>query len=612
MKRCFISHCSEDITFLNRLEGVFLSRYDQSRHRFYYTSGTNETTLFGDKTGPALRSALHDSDVMIAVITDSYLRSVICIAEISTFWYLKKPVIPIVFNQDGIDFLKVLMEEDIIYVDLSDRRPEHVKNCANKMIKTLANYGYIPDDPSLAEQELSGLFSDGEQAVPRRAYIGSGQNYANIDQYCEKYGISRLKNTSLPIADLVARIKDCKELFIVATTGANLINALSSEFLPSALAGGMKLTVLIPNRWSAYISDVAEIESPDTAEEHKARFVREFDSVVYNLKYCLDQAKAISTDSYGEIRLGCAGTSIRQTVLLAVWEDRFWGWLSMTIPPKRTVDGTPSLEFSGSAEKASFGKLIYDHVQAIRDLAVRKNAFIDLSQNADFHEFYLENEGAEKYWKALYETAKQNSFMREGETELIEVAAQHPLRPDGRPGKEFARRLDCGIELYRQLQKEGRDVKFYIPGSVHCQDPCSLSESGRAYLASKGIPEDIILGEEENLRYKGDLGVYNTADECFVASRIFLEGDYRRLHCICSPNQILRKKLFYIAFGVIPFYYTVNTESMAHDDIYELFHSLPNIIMKDQTWQGSDSDEGNRTRKERNPRLWEKGGRNRM
>ena len=56
-----------------------------------------------------------------------------------------------------------------------------------------------------------------------------------------------------------------------------------------------------------------------------------------------------------------------------------------------------------------------------------------------------------------------------------------------------------------------------------------------------------------NRRYKGEQGVYNTADECFVASRIFFDGDYRRLHCVCSPNQIQRKKLFYIAFGVIPY-----------------------------------------------------------
>ena len=52
----------------------------------------------------------------------------------------------------------------------------------------------------------------------------------------------------------------------------------------------------------------------------------------------------------------------------------------------------------------------------------------------------------------------------------------------------------------------------------------------------------------------------------------------------------------------IPYFYTVSTDEMAHDDIYEIFHSIPNILLNDHDWQGPDSADGNRTRRERNPK----------
>ena len=604
-KKCFLSHSSRDVKFLNDLEKLFRSYYDKDVYSFFYTSGVVDSTYIGDKRSDAIRKALQESDIMIAVITDSYLRSIICIQEISVFWYLNKPIIPIVFDKDSKDFLAELMGEDIIYIDLENKEKENIELNASKMINSMTNNGFIVSDKDQARIDLIGLFTQSEQGRPQRPYIGSGENYHNIDQYCEEYGINLFKNTNLPLNELIRRIKGCDHLYILVTTGSNLINALSSEFLPSALAEGMSLTVLLPNRRSSFISDVAEIEAPEDCEKHADRFEREFDSVIYNLKNCLKRATAINPDNCGEVYLGCSYNLIRQTVILAIQNDKIWGWLSITLPPKRTVDGTPSFEFSASVGSVSAGKLIYDHIISIRDLAIKRDSFYPLSECLDFHEFFLENKGAEDYWRNLYTIAKQNTLSKDGEYDLIEVAAQHPLRSNGTPGKEFAKRLDRAVSLYNQLREEGTNAKIYIPGSLHRfkgkTDPLPLSESGKYYLMSKGIPEIDLLAEEENLRYKGEQGVYNTADECYVASQIFLNGDFHRLHCICSANQIMRKKLFYIAFGIIPYYYTVSTEHMAHDDIFELFHSVPDIIAFDHTWQGSDSIQGNRTRRERNP-----------
>ena len=75
------------------------------------------------------------------------------------------------------------------------------------------------------------------------------------------------------------------------------------------------------------------------------------------------------------------------------------------------------------------------------------------------------------------------------------------------------------------------------------------------------------------------------------------------MYCVCSPNQMLRKQLFYLAFEVVPQFYTVPCDNLAHDAIYELFEAIPDVIYKDHTWQEIDSVNARRTREDRMPRL---------
>lgn len=123
---------------------------------------------------------------------------------------------------------------------------------------------------------------------------------------------------------------------------------------------------------------------------------------------------------------------------------------------------------------------------------------------------------------------------------LVEVAAQHPLKEGKFPGEEYAKRLDISCELM------GEDVYIYLPGSLHVPDEISLSEAGKEYLLQKGVPEDrLIITEDE---------VYNSTDECKVASRILVENEFAELICICSPAQLMRKALSYISFWSISFF----------------------------------------------------------
>lgn len=190
---------------------------------------------------------------------------------------------------------------------------------------------------------------------------------------------------------------------------------------------------------------------------------------------------------------------------------------------------------------------------------------------------------------------------------LIEVAAQHPLVEGKRPNSEFSARLDAAYNLYVELRNRNvGPVKIYVPGSIHMMDgvcdEVSLSSAGCTYLIELGVPQEDLFGDEENLKYKGSLGVYNSSDECYVASCLFKEEAFGEFHCVCSPAQLLRKALSYISFGCLPLMHSVPCKEMFHSYVDEAFLYIPRLLADASGLQGEDSAEANRLRELRKPK----------
>lgn len=599
--KCFVSYCSDDVTVVEELTNILIKidsfeMFNTSTYKFGIPAGEDRAEI--------IRIALREADFLIAVITDSYLRSVICLSELSAFWYAGKKVIPVVYTQKGYQVLLDLFGKDIIYIDAVNafQNRDNSTKAAQDFIKSL------PVSTDVDEERISAFFENCKQSIPRRPFIDSGDEYENIFGYCFKYGVDRITNTTLSWEDIVSKLENKKDIYILSTTGENLINGLSTIFIPQALAKGINFHILLPNKHSQFCKDVAEIEAPNDSLGNMERLEKSFSNVIYLLKESINRAKesedySIGLSPLGKIEMGCAYTLLRETIILGVGEEDIWGWISLTIPPKRTNDGTPSLEVSGKINDNNFANLVHGHVSAIYSLAKKRGHLFNVelfNENA----FFLEKDSAKSYWRELSIIAKNNMKEKSNDEycdqQLIEVAACHPLNKKGEPSKEFTNRLDYAVQLFNNSDIESY---IYVPGSLHKSnnivDKYSLSLAGINYLIEKGIPKDRLFGDEMNEKYKKEEGVYNSADECFVASQIFLEGEFKTIHCICSPNQMLRKKLFYIAFGVLPMFHTVPEGAKSHDDIYEIFESIPDVIFNDHTWQSKNSKNGNRTRSER-------------
>ena len=211
------------------------------------------------------------------------------------------------------------------------------------------------------------------------------------------------------------------------------------------------------------------------------------------------------------------------------------------------------------------------------------------------------------FWSEKMSKARENMERHKSMSGcLIEVAAQHPLLGGLLPNEEFKKRLDLAAQIYYEQTALGTETRIYVPGSLHMDDgkvdQVSLSHAGCMYLDAQGLPAEALFGEEMNQKYKGERGVYNSSDECYVASRIFEDMGFGQLHCVCSSAQLMRKALSYIQFGCIPFMHSVSCERMYHNYVDEVFRYIP-ILLEDGNGLQKDSDEADRLRRMRNPNL---------
>lgn len=197
---------------------------------------------------------------------------------------------------------------------------------------------------------------------------------------------------------------------------------------------------------------------------------------------------------------------------------------------------------------------------------------------------------ADYYW----EDRSKSSIHYETKNILIEVSAIHPLI-NGKPGLEFQEHLIQAIELYNIEKSKCNNPIIYVPGSLHYiinpqthtpqLDEQPLSEAGKQFLIEHGIPESDIRANMINIDVKGEDGVYNSSDECYVATQIAREENIGRIISIVSPVQLYRKALFYQEFGYNPEMYATGSKETAHNYIGEMFWSLYITYMNDQDWQ---------------------------
>lgn len=634
----FVSHSGNDSIWAEGLLEI-LSLMDPgiARHEDIFFSSKPETGSDAkDELLLNIDLNMRNAEHIIILATENYLRSIFCFYELSlaSFYARNGKKVVLVVQKEDVRERIVSLFPGNTYIDAQN------ENAAEFFKKAIAGDKNVDEESIEKTKEFFSCMK--VSSVPiGTPFIGMKKDqYNNTLYFAEKYGVELMTFGYPSTPDKIEeKLKNAESIYFVATTGSGFLKTYK-KILAKAIKDGADFYVVMADRNSQFCKDVGEIEvlgndnSDFLASNNCERINTEFDSTVQYLNEMYVEASGYkNTDvQMGKITCCSGYTLIRQTVLLVSYKDNSsWGWITSTMPPERCATCTPSLVFENKSEEEPdkngdnsneiqsnlLGNVVAKYCQSLVNLAFKHNCIFTIdggtlhlgfeNTNTRASDFEVINK-ANSYWRDKYNRAKAIMEHRNSiyDAVLIEVAAQHPLLKQRYPNTEFRERLNKAIEMYKRWVEQGIPTNIYIPGSRHMfngvVDEISLSAAGYTYLRENGVPEEDLLGEDMNIKYKGDSGVYNSADECYVAAKIFQDGEFGKLISICSPNQLTRKTMLYIEFGVLPQCHSVTTDRLFHGDIVsEVFDSLNTVLYLDHSWQSEDSECFISSRKERKP-----------
>ena len=632
--KLFISHCHDDIpkskgkNWMESLQPIIERNYE-----CICSSIVGRDTPPGKDIYDFINDKLEKCSFAVCFISENYLRSSYCLYELALCHYLlkkkkkkkkketeekigrnnkeenkeknkeeeeEKRIICIVQSS-----IASVFSERVPFVNPTIRRID-----LDKVVKKNASSSFMQALGMPNEEADAIIISKSFKAFNRvshsnRAYVGMLDSYyKNCLDYLQKNGISHVQlEHLLDRSEMRVKVKNADRIYIVSTTGAPLYRLLKEEIIPICIKKKITVHCLMPEKGTDVIRDLALAEerggekrsNPVVDALNTKRINDECDAVNLYLNEGVLAAKGEGVS--GIVKVYNCKTLLRQTLLLVVGKHgSVWGWVTMTLPPFRSADSL-SLKISDGKANRGLSRQLIDHCECIMKLAEENGEVTIIDGDTLLHP----HESIQDYWRLKKE--KASLYMHEQserfEGVLIEVAAQHPLDDEGRPGTEFERRLRFAMEIGKSIRNA--PVHYYVPGSLHNGDTLSLSDAGRNFLIENGIPNSDIFGDEKNAEYKEEDGVYNSADECFVSSEIFKAGDYGRLICVCSPYQTMRKTFHYLEFGVLPECYGIAAPSLFHDVVSEYFGSLDHVVYRDHSWQDVNSAAFLETRKKRSP-----------
>jgi len=602
--RIFISHSTKDEVgpyFVDYLVSIGVKK------NLIFCSSNVDTGIDATKKwDDYIFNEIRNCDTVILIATPNYLRSGVSMLEAGAALSSKKKLIILAFpNVDMFELTNLFGTHQIIKFSSFDNNVAFKKCIEDNLIHKKMDENTIFNDKYGALMHILSKHRIANSDVPP---ISMKKENEAIIKPCADYGIARL---TLKQIDMTERIKKAKKIKILTTTGAaffrkyNVSDYENNPFL-FAMKNGCEIEILMGNPSGTLFCDVEYLEKRSNGSLNG-----EFSLVVSELNKLALKA---DSEGSGTIKIGNVDASLRQTVIL-IYDESIWGWATVTLPPARCNAQSLSLELTDVGDMSLIHKY-ENYFDAIWEKAKDNDEIWDLKSGTK-ECFRYEGEFALNKWSERQNKAKDNMIAAEltnSKCLLIECAAQHPLNSDGTPGEEFKARLNRAITLYEEYSKDGWSVNIYVPGSLHqiknsqgmyVVDPISLSESGKKYLIDNGVSSQDVFGQDANDRYKGKAGVYCSADECYVSSKLFLDGNYQRFMVICSPAQAMRKTLYYLLFSTLPLIYTEvpQTHHIAtfHNYVYEAIKSIPNIISSMDDMQGENCFDAIKIRKDRNP-----------
>lgn len=206
----------------------------------------------------------------------------------------------------------------------------------------------------------------------------------DIIEFCKNNGIVRMSNKGLGIKELESHLEECDEIYFVATTASMITGHCSQKFLPRLLSEGKDIYFFLPINSPEFCRDVGTVEIIKDSllidEAVSSRINRNIERIENEIKHStflleemLKEAHSYNSPLCGHLYIGSVHTLIRQTVALGLNKmdnKRVWSWMSITMPPNKTIDGTFSLEISDEYKDNNLAQQLYSYVMGIKNYSM--------------------------------------------------------------------------------------------------------------------------------------------------------------------------------------------------------------------------------------------------
>src|SRR5690606_2013713 len=126
--------------------------------------------------------------------------------------------------------------------------------------------------------------------------------------------------------------------------------------------------------------------------------------------------------------------------------------------------------------------------------------------------------------------------IRDADVILVLGAAQY----NGRPSPVLRARLDHALDLYRR----GYADRILFTGGGGVGDTLSEGEVARRYAAEHGVPDSVILGENEG---------QTSAESVGAAAELMRASGLRTALVVSDPFHMLRLEVLARRAGITPF-----------------------------------------------------------
>lgn len=214
----FISHSSEDVEIVKSIIELIRAAYTIPAEKIRCTSVNGYRLKAGISTEDQLKLEIHQSKVLLAIISPQSIHSAYVLFELGARWGLSLPLIPLVTSQQGMQLLKgplgninALLSHDAAqlhqlvddlgsYLGLNKQSPAGYQHLIEKIVSQSLQDVLLPEHPEPVNTTVED-FNNVEEIIKAKAKSEYPDDYA-MQVYMIKEQREAVKALKIPPTDI--------------------------------------------------------------------------------------------------------------------------------------------------------------------------------------------------------------------------------------------------------------------------------------------------------------------------------------------------------------------------------------------------------------------------